>query len=206
MDQQSAEHGIWEYHAEVADETIKEYRSQMSLTEVVAQTKTSARVTAETDPRNVYSMAIMLNAKTKNLPGHLIFNFDTTTIFVTKNEEKVIVVKHGKQIPATRLAEDEIGIGIKYMHFHNAMVYAAPAVYIVANNTMKEGEFTCHIIPGLSGLNEQLLPGYVVFMPSRSCNKKFFEFFIDEIVVKFSNLQQSVVLQKVNHLFLCFYS
>jgi hypothetical protein len=67
------------------DSTRDTYKKEYDFRTVVAQQKPNARVFAEADPRNAFSMAVMCKAWTEDLDPSMIFNWDATQFVISPN-------------------------------------------------------------------------------------------------------------------------
>ena len=105
--------------------TVKKYKRKLNLKKVTGQSKSSARITAEKDLRNNFSMAVLLKAYSENLNPALKMNMDYTQFYIHEETGKVLVVKNGKNLegkkPATFEHDSSFGISVKYIHLHNAI-------------------------------------------------------------------------------------
>jgi hypothetical protein len=62
----------------ISQKTINNYKNYYCINDVKGQTKSLARINAEQDPRNIFSMAVMLKSCTEFLHPLLIMNFDNS--------------------------------------------------------------------------------------------------------------------------------
>ena len=90
--------------------------------------------------------------------------------------------------PATALSEGGLGFAIKYYHFHNANGDVAPAVFIIADDTMGLKDFFFEEVVGLSHTQLVDATGYLVFTKTRNCNDAFYRWYAHYIVVPFVEL------------------
>lgn len=168
--------------------TINVIMEKMGLLEVMPQVKTSARVNAEADPRNAYTMIAMMKAFCEDLNPHMIFNWDATQFVVTddKGTKKVVIDRnYESDEPVTVEGTTQLAVAIKLYHFHCAAGTAAPPVWVVADKSMGDDDFYVEKIPGMStnGLSDD--PGYICFTKTRCCNKSFYRWYIKEVVTPF---------------------
>jgi hypothetical protein len=140
----------------MCDRTFFTIRQQLKIVERTANPKTAARIEAEGDPRNAFSMYCMARAFC-GAPGkdadsdlkspHLIFNWDATQFKVSQDGPlQVCVVNDGENdcasdIPATRPSGGDLDIFVKLYHFHNAAGYPAAPVYVFADDSMDKEDF-----------------------------------------------------------------
>ena len=165
------------------------------------QFKTKARIINEADPRNVYTMACMLWAFCALLAACMVFNWDATQFYVDLDGEQTAVYIKGatgeSDIPLTRQSSGSLGISVKYYHFHNSAGETAPAVYIVADDSMSDDDFFVLPIVGLGNSTEVGSKAYLCWCKTRNCNDKFYRWFAKEIVIPFVNLVHDTHQEKV---------
>ena len=131
-------------------------KKKANINEVSGQGKSSARVKAESDLRNNLSMAAMLKAYTGDINPHLKMNLDFTQYYIEENTGTILVVKNGflgESLHAPAIIEASFEISIKYLHFHNSLGVLAPAVIVVADDTLGENDCLPYMIKGASGVN-----------------------------------------------------
>ncbi len=156
----------------------------IGITPRKAQTKTTARVRAEADPRNVITMGVMIDVFCKNLGPEYIFNWDATQYEVDpKGKLKVLVVREDNATdPITVESNGGLSYFIKHFHLHNAAGTIAPPVYVIANDALNADTFSAHKIPGM-GYNNEI--AWLCFSKTRSCNTAFFTWYIREVILPF---------------------
>ena len=131
--------------------TIKRIKVGNSFVEVQCQFKTHARSFAESDVRNLYPFAIMNAAFISSTVAAMCFNWDATQYCINPEGHATIVkCKVDNDMPATALSDGGLGFAIKYYHFDNANGDLAPAVFIVADDTMGVNDFFFEEVVGLS--------------------------------------------------------
>ena len=81
-----ARRGIVRLDYSVDARTFNVYYEELKLSEYLGQPKTEARITAEADVRNVWSMYCMAEAFCKDMPSCMIFNWDATTFGMNKDD------------------------------------------------------------------------------------------------------------------------
>ena len=162
------------------------------------QMKTHARILNEGDPRNVYTMACMMWAFCAILAACMCFNWDATQFYISDDVTDTAVYIKGDccHIPLTRESSGCLGISIKYYHFHNAAGEAAPAVYIIADDSMSEEEFWVTCVVSLGSSTEVGSKGYLCFCKTRNGNDAFYEWFAKTIVVPFVQLVRGIHQEK----------
>ena len=86
----------------------------------------------------------------------MCYNWDATQFYISEDVSDTAVYVKGDncKIPLTRESSGGLGLSIKYYHFHNAEGEAAPAVYIVADESMTDSEFVMMPIVGLGNSTE----------------------------------------------------
>lgn len=156
----------------MCDRTFFSIREQLNIVERTANPKTAARIEAEGDPRNAFSMYCMARAfcgvkhKDKDVKSaHLIFNWDATQFKVSQDGPiQVCVVNDGEDdsasdIPATKPSAGDTDIFVKLYHFHNAAGYPAPPVYVFADDTMEKDDFVWRQVKlaGNTGINKIII-------------------------------------------------
>ena len=170
----------------LSKKTIKRIKCENSFVEVQCQFKTHARSFAESDVRNLYSFAIMNAAFLTLKVAAMCFNWDATQYCINPEGHATIVkCKGDNDMPATALSEGGLGFAIKYYHFHNANGDLAPAVFIIADDTMGVDEFFFEKVVGLSHTQIVGAFGYLVFTKTRNCNAAFYRWYANFIVAPF---------------------
>ena len=153
------------------------------------QFKTRARIINEADPRNVYTMACMMWAFCSLLVSCMCYNWDATQFYVSPDVSNTVVyIKSAnghEDVPLTRESSGGLGISIKYYHFHNSAGETAPAVYVVADDSMADGDFFVLPVVGLGNSTEVGSLGYLCFCKTRNCNDKYYRYFAKTIVIPF---------------------
>jgi hypothetical protein len=170
----------------ISKKTIKRMKLNHSFVEVKCQFKTHARSFAESDVRNLYSFAIMNEAFVSPLVAPMCFNWDATQYCINAEGHATIVKCEGDSSkPPTALSDGGLGFAIKYYHFHNANGDLAPAVFIIADDTMTAEDFYFEEVVGLSHTQLVDATGYLVFTKTRNCNAAFYRWYAHHIVAPF---------------------
>lgn len=165
---------------------VKRFKDNNKFVEATCQFKTHARIFAESDPRNLYSFAVMNEAFMGTRDAAMCFNWDATQYCVDAEGHATIVKCRGDdERPATALSAGGLGLAIKYYHFHNAAGDMAPMVLIVADDTMEENEFFVQEVAGLSHTQLVDSTGYLVFTKTRNCNAAFYRWYAHNVVAPF---------------------
>lgn len=170
---------------ELHQRTVRDYKKRMKIDTVVCQNKTAARIEAEADPRNVYSMHVMVKAACTNLNPNLIMNWDSTQFVVGDQGNNVVVrikTEESVKVVATGQSESALDFAIKLFHFHNADGYVAPPVFVIADPYMQSETFEPHRVEELVYNTDLDGFGYLVFCPTRVCNGEFYKWYIKDVV------------------------
>lgn len=178
--------GLADLEGRVSKKFVKRFKNDNNFVDATCQFKTHARIFAESDPRNLYSFAVMNDSFMSSRDASMCFNWDATQYCVDAEGHATIVkCKGDDERPPTALSAGGLGFAIKYYHFHNAAGDMAPMVLIVADDTMGDNEFFFSEIPGLS--HTQLLDavGYLVFTKTRNCNSSFYQWYANFVVAPF---------------------
>ncbi|KAJ1404376.1 hypothetical protein B484DRAFT_437184 [Ochromonadaceae sp. CCMP2298] len=154
-----------------------------------AETTTHARAEACADVRNAVSMAAMNALMVPKSDPHLILNVDATQFTVGNAMKKQRVKFRG--VPKGPLKatpeEGQTGLTCMFIKFYctiNAAGQVAKPIYILDSPSMPVGEIDVHEVAGLgigSGLDTS---GYVVHMRGRVPGKKFYTWYLREVLVK----------------------
>jgi hypothetical protein len=178
--------GLAGLETRVSKKFVKRFKDNNNFVEATCQFKTHARIFAESDPRNLYSFAVMNEAFMGNRDSTMCFNWDATQYCVDAEGHATIIKCRGDDDrPATALSAGGLGFAIKYYHFHNAAGDMAPLVLIVADDTMEEGEFFVQEVAGLSHTQLVDSTGFLVFTKTRNCNAAFYRWYAHNVVAPF---------------------
>lgn len=183
----SARRGKANINPDPHPKTVSSILKTIKAHTVKAQEKTNARITAESDPRNAFTMFAMAKAYCEQTPPHLIFNWDATQFVVDSAQDTlhVYIKKENFDLPPTYEGSGELSFAIKLFHLHNAAGYTAPPVLVIADPNIKEEDFIYRRVEGLSHLMHSDAYGYVVFSKTRCGNPKFFKWYFEDVVVPF---------------------
>lgn len=166
--------------------TIKTYFNSIEAATKQGQSKTNARIVAERDPRNAYSMHAMVAAYCEELVPHLIFNWDATQFVISPEGETVLVYIKGElDGPLTQESSGTLGYAIKLYHLHSAAGIPGPPVFVIADSTLGDSEYIVEKVLGLGNTNDPSAYGYLVFTKTRCCNKPFYEWYAHTVVAPF---------------------
>jgi hypothetical protein len=119
--------------------------------------KTDARIEAEADPRNAFSMICMVKAFCEDLDMKLIFNWDATQYIVSEDLQKngvYIKAERAQNGPLTGPSSGALAFAIKLYHFHDAGGYSAPPVFVLADDASGENDFYYCRVSGFGMSNE----------------------------------------------------
>ena len=170
----------------ISKKSVKRIKANNKFVEVACQFKTFARTFAESDPRNLYSFAIMNAAFISDLSAGMVFNWDATQYCINAEGHAMIIKCQGdNSVPATSTSAGGLGFAIKHYHFHNATGDLAPAVFIISDDTMAEDDFFVEEVVGLSHTQLVDATGYLVFTKTRNCNAQFYRWYAHFIVAPF---------------------
>lgn len=176
-------------HIEISQSTFKMYKTFMGLTERKAQYKPKARIEAEKDVRNAFSMFCLAKAFCSDLSPEMIINWDATQYRISGDGELKRMVRHDDgldHIPPTAEGSGELDQFIKLYHLNNALGLVANPVFLLANPLMEEDEFIVHKVYGGGNVsNVGCDYCYQVYTKSRCGNDAFYRWFAKEIVVPF---------------------
>lgn len=171
---------------EPSKSTLGRLKRVIKVTKRAVQLKTPARVVAEADPRNAYTMYVMVQALCQDLDPNMIFNFDNTQYVIDKDASgRFVCVKTEKNGPLTAEGTGKLGLAVKSYHLHNANGYSSEMVIVIADDSMDENALKVHQITGFGNNNAIDSVGYLVFTKSRCGNKQFFRWYSNLIVIPF---------------------
>jgi hypothetical protein len=193
---------------EPSQSTYQRLKRSIKATVRTVQLKTPARIVAEADPRNVYSMITMIKALCEFLDPNMIFNFDNTQYVIDKDsDDQYICIKVEGNDPIVAPGTGKLGLAVKYYHFHNANGYSGELVIVISDDSMGEESMEMFPIQGYSNNTAIDSVGYLVFTKSRCGNKAFFRWYITFIVIPFINKCRDVKQCKVSMLKIdiCYY-
>jgi hypothetical protein len=176
--------------------TIKTFMNSIEVTENEGQFKTKARIVAEADPRNTLTMTAMCYAYCENKHPAMIFNWDATQ-FMVSSEGNTLLLKvkstETERIPLTAESAGETDFFIKLYHFHNAAGNPAPPVYCIADETMDAEDLHVITMIGIGNTAAINSFGYVAFTKTRCCNKEFYRWYAQTVVVPFVELCREAI-------------
>lgn len=180
-------------------ETINFYKQEIQVKKVAVQHKSNARIVAERDPRNVFTMHCLVKAFCKDLHPSMIGNFDATQFVVhnerdfhgyivkaeqdAQNDDENLILPHRTAV--TMESTGKLDFAVKYYHVNNANGFSATPVYVIADPLMNDDEFSWHKVFGLGTAHVSSNFGYLCFTKSRACNVAFYHWFAREVLVPF---------------------
>lgn len=168
--------------------TVKKYTKEMGNFGATQNT-TEARVEAESDPRNQFSMMAAIRAFTLQNNGYMIFNWDATHFELNYDSTQRVAFKsYDYKKPLAVKSKGKLPFNIKYIHLHNAAGNTGPPIYIVEDNSMGGEDFDVH--GPIKGLTSGKHDGYLVFAHSRSANKAFYRWFNENVLTRFVQSQR----------------
>lgn len=130
------------------------------------QHKTAARIFAESDMQNNFTMTFMLYTYAMGLCANMFFNWDATQYSVTQEtDNSVVVIKlEGDKAPTTAASSGTIAVSIKHFHFQNVTGEVAPPVFQVADDSLSPDEFPEPIKVGDLGITSDISSyGWICF-------------------------------------------
>ena len=160
----------------------------MNLGERVGQLKTNARIEAEYDPRNSFTMAATVEAFCKCLSPAMIFNWDATQYALSPDKDEICVFQNGVDLGS--LTSDSGGgtfLSIKHYHLHNASGTVAPPVFVIADDSMDPEAFVWDEVPELSTSTDVNGKAYLCRCRTRNSNSAFYRWYGIFIVAPFAN-------------------
>lgn len=170
----------------VSRRTMWNYKHRLNLGAKTAQLKTHARIAAEADPRNSFSMGIMNKAFSDNLLSSMIFNWDATQYGISPDKDEICIYAKGKDMGS--LTSESGGgtyLSVKHYHLHNANGIVAPPVFILADDSMEVEEFIWHECNELATSTDVNGRAYLCRCRTRNANAAFYKWFGTDIVAPF---------------------
>ena len=168
---------------------------------VIPDSNTACRDRETKDPRNVLSWAAVVNAYCKDLYPQLVFNLDAVSLRYGKmmdgnDTERVMVYlddlnelkSKGMSLKAQKEKEgdeEEKGVFCKKYHMSNSFGQMSPNAYMIEDDTIGPDECHWYKVDGLSSDNSVGGYGFIAFCKNRSGNDKFFELYIDNVILPF---------------------
>ena len=186
VEQTSKRRNIADTRPKLSSQSLRSYKKSMELGERVAQLKTSARIDAEKDPRNSFSIAVMIEAFCKHHSPAMLFNWDATQYALSPDKDDICVYQKGKDFgPLTSESGGGTFLSIKHYHFHNANGTVAPPVFVVADDSMDPEAFIWDEVSELSTSTDVNGKAYLCRCRTRNGNSAFYRWFGIFIVAPF---------------------
>jgi hypothetical protein len=180
--------GVDSFGETVSKTYVRRFKEAHDLVDGKVQLKTDARIEAEADPRNAYSMICLVKAFCEGLDAKLILNWDATQYIVSNELQQsgvYIKAERANYGPLTAPSSGTLDFAIKMYHLHNAEGYSAPPVFVIADDSMNEDAFSVEQVVGLGLSIEMNSYGWVCVTKTRACNPAFYRWFGKEVVCKF---------------------
>ncbi len=184
----------------IGKSTFTKLIGKLEATPKSCQAKPVARIVAELDPRNAYSMACMVLAFCDDLDEHLIINWDATQFVLEGDGDSIVYTVKSietEDIPVTSPSDSQLDFGIKLYHCHCAAGRVVPPVFVIADDSMDADALSVNKIEGLANTNGSDAEGYLCFTKTRCCNAAFYRWFIREIVCPFVVTMRKLVRPEV---------
>ena len=173
---------------EIGAKTLWRYKDEMDVAACHAQLTTHARLAAQADPRNSYSMGVMVAAFCPTLLDSMIFNWDATQYGISPDNEEVRLFKRGSlNGPLTAVSGGGTYFSVKHYHLHNACGTVAPPVFVIADDSMEKDAFTFEEMPQLSISTDVSGTAYLCRCKTRNCNAAFYRWYGRFLVTPFVN-------------------
>ena len=188
----------------VSSSTLYRVRKRARLAVVSPQTTRTARMNATMDVRNFYVEALIEAAYMNVCDKNIIINADATTFAVYGDglETKVVVVKDANHGPATVQDPTFLGIYVKVYNQISLGLTAAPSVFVVAVDSLSEGDFFVTRVNRLSHDCQATSYGYLCMCKSRAANDAFYEWFFEVsaviILLVFTNLRLHILMLRLS--------
>jgi hypothetical protein len=184
----------------VHPQTMKQILRNVKATVEKGQSMTNARHKESKDIRNMVSMAVMNEAYAKFKAPQMIGNYDATQFILSGTcEELLVTIKednynmYKQDVPLSKVEDSKLCQAVKWMMLCNANGNLCNDVFLISDPSMKEDEFNCHQITGLSHNTDPSSTGWLCFCQTRVGNLKFFSWYLSTIVVSFINKCRSLV-------------
>jgi len=168
-------------------------KKELGLSVKFAEETTKARAEACSCFRNMFCFMVANWLMASNTIPPLILNLDATQFKVgcaNNGRVKVIVSDGDADSHNIKAMPQEKNHGItayfiKYYLLISAAGKVATPVYVVADESMNANEFDAYDAPSLGASTDATSTGKVVFVPTRGCNKAFYEWLNINIVIPF---------------------
>lgn len=162
---------------------LYEFMEKHDLGKATVQLKTDARIEAEADPRNAFSMICLVKGYCEGLDTNLIMNWDATQYIVSDELQfKGIYIKaeRGEASALTAPSAGGLSFAVKLYHLHNCSGVSAPPVFVVADDNLPEDVIHCKQVKGLGMRGGPDAFGWVCLSKTRACNPAFYRWFAEK--------------------------
>jgi len=188
--------------ADVCSRTILNYEKNLGINSGNAERTTNARIRACGSMRNMVTFAAANELMHDLTHPSIITNSDATTFEVghSKDGEKIEVkyvgnrCDNGDTLKVEPRQNDSSSISayfIKYYLHCSADGYCADPVFVVQDPNMNPDDIDVKQLAGFSvSTSAANSNAFLVFVKSRACNKRFYEWFNDTILIPFADCQR----------------
>ncbi len=149
------------------------------------QRKTHARDFAESDLRNVITMAVMCKVFCGDLLADMIFNWDATQYEIDHSKKELVIAiktENDDCTPISIVGAATTSFFVKHYHLHNAAGVIATPVYVIAVDQLDEEDSIQTFIPNL-GYNGG--GAWLCFTKTRCGNPSFYRWFVHTVLLQF---------------------
>ena len=164
----------------LASNTMKNIKSRLpKIRKQKGQVTSKARQRESVDIRNFVTTAVMNECFAGGKPPSMIGNHDATQYAVNFTNNQLLITIEDKEAknddPVEICEESTLGIYVKFFLLCCAAGKVGMHVYLLADPSMNEHEYTAEPIIGLSSSTEAGVVGYLCFCKSRAGNKEFYD-------------------------------
>lgn len=189
--------------SDLSESTMFRTKRKLNITTVVPQTITDARLNAELDIRNYIVESVAQHAFMNICDPNLVINADATTFGVFgSGSSKVAVVRLKDDFEPVTVEKEHggtLGIYVKVFNQISLGLCCAPAVFLIADDTLGEDTFNVFKVKRLSGECHAGAYGYLVICKTRCGNDLFWEWFWTVCVPEFiTSIRESNDLTTAN--------
>ena len=167
---------------------VRSIKRKLNLGVGLPDIKPTCRVTAEADPRNSLSEALLFNAFQTGIDPSLIINIDDTQYFIPYNDftvTKCVYVLDAENDATKTLPSNSngaMGFYIKSKTIGSASGHMGPMVLHIADDTLNPEEMRLLTINGLTHTSDITKVGTVVFTKTRSPNVTMLNWYIKYVL------------------------
>jgi hypothetical protein len=173
---------------EISDTSYDHYKILLDIKGRKAQVKPPARINAEKDCRNAFSMFCLASAFSEGLMKEMVFNWDATQYKISEDGEFLVVVRNGDEETKTPTVEGngDTNLFIKYYHLCNAAGQVSVPVLLIADPILGEEELVATRCKG-GGSTDAPSENYswVVYTKTRAGNAAFYRWYAETVVAPF---------------------